>query len=171
MQTPLNSKQKLESYCDSIALTCSHLASIVAIGSPAKVAHQLALWVVPTSPRTKQAFAIPISQWIYSAVRKQFCIFDYEVIHRPQSSVCTAYPGPPSAPKVLSASKKCIKLTWTPPADTGGTNILGYNLEKRKKGSNLWGQVNPQDEMIRGYSIIHTLFLFDRLIAACYNTR
>lgn len=61
-----------------------------------------------------------------------------------------AYPGPPSAPKVLSASKKCIKLTWTPPADTGGTNILGYNLEKRKKGSNLWGQVNPQDEMIRG---------------------
>ncbi|XP_049894354.1 immunoglobulin-like and fibronectin type III domain-containing protein 1 [Epinephelus moara] len=64
--------------------------------------------------------------------------------------VVLAYPGPPSAPKVLSASKKCIKLTWTPPADTGGTNILGYNLEKRKKGSNLWGQVNPQDEMIRG---------------------
>ncbi|XP_029948320.1 immunoglobulin-like and fibronectin type III domain-containing protein 1 [Salarias fasciatus] len=61
-----------------------------------------------------------------------------------------AYPGPPSAPKVVSAFKNCITLSWSPPADTGGTNILGYNLEKRKKGSNLWGQVNPPEEMIRG---------------------
>ncbi|XP_075881051.1 immunoglobulin-like and fibronectin type III domain-containing protein 1 [Nelusetta ayraudi] len=60
-----------------------------------------------------------------------------------------AYPGPPSAPKVASAFKDCITLSWSPPADTGGTNILGYNLEKRKKGSNLWGQVNPPEEMIR----------------------
>ncbi|GLD62995.1 immunoglobulin-like and fibronectin type III domain-containing protein 1 [Lates japonicus] len=60
-----------------------------------------------------------------------------------------AYPGPPSAPKVVSAFKDCINLSWFPPSDTGGTNILGYNLEKRKKGSNLWGQVNPPEEMIR----------------------
>ncbi|XP_038134428.1 immunoglobulin-like and fibronectin type III domain-containing protein 1 [Cyprinodon tularosa] len=61
-----------------------------------------------------------------------------------------AYPGPPSAPKVASAFKDCINLTWSPPSDTGGTNILGYNLEKRKKGSNLWGQVNPPNEIIKG---------------------
>ncbi|XP_051804266.1 immunoglobulin-like and fibronectin type III domain-containing protein 1 [Acanthochromis polyacanthus] len=61
-----------------------------------------------------------------------------------------AYPGPPSAPKVVTAFKDCINLTWSPPSDTGGTNILGYNLEKRKKGSNLWGQVNPLEEMIKG---------------------
>uniref|UniRef100_A0A3P8N811 Immunoglobulin like and fibronectin type III domain containing 1, tandem duplicate 1 n=1 Tax=Astatotilapia calliptera TaxID=8154 RepID=A0A3P8N811_ASTCA len=61
-----------------------------------------------------------------------------------------AYPGPPSAPKVVSAFKDCITLSWSPPADTGGTSILGYNLEKRKKGSNLWGPVNPPNEMIRG---------------------
>lgn len=60
-----------------------------------------------------------------------------------------AYPGPPSAPKVVSAFKDCIKLSWSPPSDTGGTSILGYNLEKRKKGSNLWGPVNPPEEMIR----------------------
>nr|XP_057911732.1 immunoglobulin-like and fibronectin type III domain-containing protein 1 [Doryrhamphus excisus] len=60
-----------------------------------------------------------------------------------------AYPGPPSAPKVVSAFKDCINLSWSPPANTGGTNILGYNLEKRKKGSNLWGQVNSPEEMIR----------------------
>ncbi|XP_074496274.1 immunoglobulin-like and fibronectin type III domain-containing protein 1.1 isoform X2 [Sebastes fasciatus] len=61
-----------------------------------------------------------------------------------------AYPAAPSAPKVVSAFKNCITLSWTPPSDTGGTNILGYNIEKRKKGSNLWGQVNPPDEMIKG---------------------
>ncbi|KAG7494861.1 immunoglobulin-like and fibronectin type III domain-containing protein 1 isoform X1 [Solea senegalensis] len=60
-----------------------------------------------------------------------------------------AYPGAPSAPKVVSACKNCITLSWSPPSDTGGTSILGYNLEKRKKGSNLWGQVNPSDDMIR----------------------
>lgn len=62
----------------------------------------------------------------------------------------TAYPGPPSAPKIVSAFKDCINLTWTPPTNTGGTGIMGYNMEKRKKGSNLWGQVNPQGELIQG---------------------
>ncbi|XP_053171821.1 immunoglobulin-like and fibronectin type III domain-containing protein 1 [Scomber japonicus] len=62
-----------------------------------------------------------------------------------------AYPGPPSAPKIVSAFKDCINLSWSPPSNTGGTNILGYNLEKRKKGSNLWGQVNPHTEMIKGH--------------------
>nr|XP_061786488.1 immunoglobulin-like and fibronectin type III domain-containing protein 1 [Nerophis lumbriciformis] len=61
-----------------------------------------------------------------------------------------AYPGPPSPPKVVSAFKDCINLSWSPPANTGGTSILGYNLEKRKQGSNLWGQVNPPEEMIKG---------------------
>ncbi|XP_034562794.1 immunoglobulin-like and fibronectin type III domain-containing protein 1 [Notolabrus celidotus] len=60
-----------------------------------------------------------------------------------------AYPGPPSTPKIVSAFKDCINLAWTAPGNTGGTNLLGYNVEKRKNGSNLWGQVNPPDEPIR----------------------
>ncbi|XP_068598243.1 immunoglobulin-like and fibronectin type III domain-containing protein 1 isoform X2 [Brachionichthys hirsutus] len=60
-----------------------------------------------------------------------------------------AYAGPPSTPKIVSAFKDCIKLSWSPPADDGGSGILGYNLEKRKKGSNLWGPVNPPEQMIR----------------------
>ncbi|XP_053492546.1 immunoglobulin-like and fibronectin type III domain-containing protein 1.1 isoform X4 [Ictalurus furcatus] len=59
-----------------------------------------------------------------------------------------AYPGPPSAPKVISAFKDCITLSWTPPSHTGGTNILGYNLEKCKKGSNVWSLVHPPEEPI-----------------------
>ncbi|XP_044076743.1 immunoglobulin-like and fibronectin type III domain-containing protein 1 [Siniperca chuatsi] len=52
------------------------------------------------------------------------------------------YPGPPTAPKVLSAFKACINLAWCPPCDTGGTKIVGYNLEKNKKGTNYWSLVN-----------------------------
>ncbi|XP_061074867.1 immunoglobulin-like and fibronectin type III domain-containing protein 1 [Conger conger] len=60
-----------------------------------------------------------------------------------------AYPGPPAAPKVVSAFKDCINLSWVAPTNTGGTNIVGYNLEKRKKGSNLWSLVNPAEEPIK----------------------
>ncbi|KAF7711540.1 hypothetical protein HF521_000551 [Silurus meridionalis] len=60
-----------------------------------------------------------------------------------------AYPGPPSTPKLVSAFKDCINLSWSPPTKTGGTNIVGYILEKRKNGSNLWSQVNPIEEPIK----------------------
>ncbi|XP_060925116.1 immunoglobulin-like and fibronectin type III domain-containing protein 1 [Limanda limanda] len=52
------------------------------------------------------------------------------------------YPGAPSAPKVISAFKDCINLAWSPPCDTGGTKIVGYNLERNKKGTNYWSLVN-----------------------------
>ncbi|XP_032369255.1 immunoglobulin-like and fibronectin type III domain-containing protein 1 [Etheostoma spectabile] len=52
------------------------------------------------------------------------------------------YPGSPTAPKVVSAFKDCINLTWCPPCDTGGSKIVGYNLEKNKKGTNYWSLVN-----------------------------
>ncbi|KAJ8383827.1 hypothetical protein AAFF_G00213970 [Aldrovandia affinis] len=61
-----------------------------------------------------------------------------------------AYPGPPAPPKVVGAFKDHIDLTWTTPTNTGGSRILGYNLEKRKMGSNLWSLVNPADEFIQG---------------------
>ncbi|KAM9813447.1 immunoglobulin-like and fibronectin type III domain-containing protein 1 [Neosynchiropus ocellatus] len=60
-----------------------------------------------------------------------------------------AYPGPPTALKIISAFKDCINLAWTAPVNTGGTNLFGYNVEKRKNGSNLWGLVNPPDEPIK----------------------
>uniref|UniRef100_A0A3P9PAI6 Immunoglobulin-like and fibronectin type III domain-containing protein 1 n=1 Tax=Poecilia reticulata TaxID=8081 RepID=A0A3P9PAI6_POERE len=52
------------------------------------------------------------------------------------------YPGSPTAPKVVSAFKDCINLSWCPPCDTGGTKIIGYNLEKNKTGTNYWSLVN-----------------------------
>uniref|UniRef100_A0A3P9DK09 Immunoglobulin-like and fibronectin type III domain-containing protein 1 n=1 Tax=Maylandia zebra TaxID=106582 RepID=A0A3P9DK09_9CICH len=61
-----------------------------------------------------------------------------------------AFPGPPAPPKVASAFDDCINLSWAPPSNTGGSRILGYILEKRKKGSNLWSVVNANDELING---------------------
>lgn len=70
--------------------------------------------------------------------------------------ISLAYPGPPSTPKIVSAFKDRINLAWTAPANTGGTNILGYNVEKRKNGSNLWSMVNPPDELIKGQAILRS---------------
>ncbi|XP_028854804.1 immunoglobulin-like and fibronectin type III domain-containing protein 1 [Denticeps clupeoides] len=60
------------------------------------------------------------------------------------------FPGPPSAPKVISASKSCIALEWAPPETDGGFKILGYQLEKRKKDTNQWVSLNPANEPIEG---------------------
>uniref|UniRef100_A0A3P8U4K9 Immunoglobulin like and fibronectin type III domain containing 1, tandem duplicate 2 n=1 Tax=Amphiprion percula TaxID=161767 RepID=A0A3P8U4K9_AMPPE len=56
--------------------------------------------------------------------------------------IAAGYPGVPAAPKVVSAFKDCINLSWCPPCDTGGTKIVGYNLEKNKKGTNYWSLIN-----------------------------
>ncbi|KAK2851686.1 hypothetical protein Q5P01_007962 [Channa striata] len=60
-----------------------------------------------------------------------------------------AFPGPPGPPQVVSAYENCINLSWASPGHTGGSRILGYILEKRKKGSNLWTVVNAMDELIK----------------------
>ncbi|XP_035511837.1 immunoglobulin-like and fibronectin type III domain-containing protein 1 [Morone saxatilis] len=60
-----------------------------------------------------------------------------------------AFPGPPAPPQVVSASDDCINISWASPSNRGGSRILGYILEKRKKGSNLWTVVNAMDELIK----------------------
>nr|XP_015823940.2 immunoglobulin-like and fibronectin type III domain-containing protein 1 [Nothobranchius furzeri] len=59
-----------------------------------------------------------------------------------------AFPGPPAPPKVVGSLSDCITLSWAPPTKTGGSRILGYILEKRKKGSNLWTVANASDELV-----------------------
>ncbi|KAB0342622.1 hypothetical protein FD754_019548 [Muntiacus muntjak] len=55
-----------------------------------------------------------------------------------------ARPGPPSPPSILSASSQGITLSWTAPRGPGSAHILGYLIEKRKKGSNTWVAVNQK---------------------------
>ncbi|XP_010774280.1 immunoglobulin-like and fibronectin type III domain-containing protein 1 isoform X2 [Notothenia coriiceps] len=56
--------------------------------------------------------------------------------------------GPPGAPTLVSATKTCITLTWTPPEDDRGVPIIGYQLEKRKKDTNKWIALNALNEPI-----------------------
>nr|XP_033483689.1 immunoglobulin-like and fibronectin type III domain-containing protein 1 isoform X4 [Epinephelus lanceolatus] len=60
--------------------------------------------------------------------------------------------GPPGAPQVVSASKSCINLTWTPPEDDRGVPIIGYQLEKQKKDTNEWIALNAVSDPIKDLS-------------------
>ncbi|KAM5237786.1 immunoglobulin-like and fibronectin type III domain-containing protein 1 [Ctenodactylus gundi] len=64
-----------------------------------------------------------------------------------------ALPGSPSTPTILSASSQGITITWTAPRGPGSTHILGYLVEKRKKGSNTWTAVNDQLVSERRYTV------------------
>lgn len=76
-----------------------------------------------------------------------------------------AFPGAPNPPKVVSAFNDCITLSWDSPSNKGGSRILGYILEKRKKGSNLWTVVNAMDELIKGLPFLSTLLPFQSTAA------
>ncbi|XP_051820852.1 immunoglobulin superfamily member 22 [Antechinus flavipes] len=51
-------------------------------------------------------------------------------------------PGLSSQPQVSDVTKEAVTITWNPPAQDGGSPVLGYIVERRKKGSNLWVPVN-----------------------------
>ncbi|XP_006834290.1 PREDICTED: immunoglobulin-like and fibronectin type III domain-containing protein 1 [Chrysochloris asiatica] len=65
-----------------------------------------------------------------------------------------ALPGRPSTPDILSASSQGITLTWTMPRGPGSAHILGYLIEKRKKGSNTWTAVNDQPVRERRWTVV-----------------
>nr|XP_060624176.1 immunoglobulin superfamily member 22 [Anolis sagrei ordinatus] len=57
-------------------------------------------------------------------------------------------PGQASQPQVTDVSKEAVTITWNPPAKDGGSPIMGYIVERRKKGSNLWVPVSK--ELVQG---------------------
>ncbi|XP_007939375.1 immunoglobulin-like and fibronectin type III domain-containing protein 1 [Orycteropus afer afer] len=65
-----------------------------------------------------------------------------------------ALPGPPSTPAILSASSKGITLTWTAPRGPGSAHLLGYLIEKRRKGSNIWTTVNDHPVPERKWTVV-----------------
>lgn len=51
-------------------------------------------------------------------------------------------PGAVSQPQVSNVTKETMTVSWTPPGDDGGAPVLGYILERKKKGGNMWLQLN-----------------------------
>uniref|UniRef100_W5M1J2 Immunoglobulin superfamily member 22 n=1 Tax=Lepisosteus oculatus TaxID=7918 RepID=W5M1J2_LEPOC len=53
-------------------------------------------------------------------------------------------PGMASQPQILDVTKDAVTVTWSPPAQDGGAQVLGYIIERRKKGSSIWVPVNKE---------------------------
>ncbi|XP_036611419.1 immunoglobulin-like and fibronectin type III domain-containing protein 1 [Trichosurus vulpecula] len=68
-----------------------------------------------------------------------------------------ARPRPPPAPTITSATSQGITLTWTAPKGPGSAHLLGYLIEKRKKGSNTWTAVNDRPVSERKWTVTDLL--------------
>ena len=53
-------------------------------------------------------------------------------------------PGPPSTPEVININKDSITLTWNMPVNDGGTEILGYIVERKQPQGSKWIRATPQ---------------------------
>ncbi|XP_064893707.1 myosin-binding protein C, slow-type isoform X8 [Columba livia] len=51
-------------------------------------------------------------------------------------------PDPPQAPNVTEVGEDWCVMTWEPPANDGGSPILGYFIERKKKQSSRWMRLN-----------------------------
>ncbi|NXD13479.1 IGFN1 protein, partial [Nothocercus nigrocapillus] len=49
-----------------------------------------------------------------------------------------AIPGPPDPPEIVSTGKETITISWKVPHRTGSSRIVGYTVQKRKKGASIW---------------------------------
>ncbi|XP_074019467.1 immunoglobulin-like and fibronectin type III domain-containing protein 1 [Numenius arquata] len=57
-------------------------------------------------------------------------------------AVSKASPGAPDPPEIVSASRDTITISWKTPRKTGSSRIVGYMVQKRKKGTTTWLPVN-----------------------------
>ncbi|MBZ3868933.1 Immunoglobulin superfamily member 22 [Sciurus carolinensis] len=62
-------------------------------------------------------------------------------------------PGLASQPQVTDVTKETVTITWNAPAQDGGAPVLGYIVERRKKGSNLWVPVNKDPVQGTKYTV------------------
>lgn len=51
-------------------------------------------------------------------------------------------PDPPQAPRILSVGEDCCVVEWDPPHFDGGSPVIGYVLERKKKKSYRWMRLN-----------------------------
>lgn len=64
---------------------------------------------------------------------------------------CLEPPGIAPQPQITDVTKDEVTVTWVPPVQDGSAPVLGYILERRKKGSSMW--VSVCKELIQGKDI------------------
>ncbi|VEL18772.1 unnamed protein product [Protopolystoma xenopodis] len=70
-----------------------------------------------------------------------------------KGTAATAKAGPPGSPTADSVGKDYVNLSWTRPKNDGGARILGYLVEKRKRGTTNWEPVEPSSGTNAGETI------------------
>lgn len=61
---------------------------------------------------------------------------------------CLEPPGMAPQPQITDVTKDEVTVSWVPPAHDGGAPVLGYIVERRRKGSSMW--VSVCKELIQG---------------------
>ncbi|XP_068029616.1 immunoglobulin-like and fibronectin type III domain-containing protein 1 isoform X49 [Anomalospiza imberbis] len=67
-----------------------------------------------------------------------------------------ASPGAPDPPEIISSSRDTITISWKAPCKTGTSQIMGYIVQKRKKGTVTWlpvTKVPVKDKKLRVTSL------------------
>ncbi|XP_013148822.1 PREDICTED: twitchin isoform X2 [Papilio polytes] len=79
--------------------------------------------------------------------RSEPLVTDKPVVAKNQYTV----PGKPGKPELVSADKDHIKIKWSSPISNGGSNILGYDVERRDKATGRWIKVNKEPVRFNEY--------------------
>lgn len=60
-------------------------------------------------------------------------------------------PGKPGKPELISSDKDHIKIKWSSPISNGGSNIIGYDVERRDKATGRWIKLNKEPVRFNEY--------------------
>jgi titin len=66
-------------------------------------------------------------------------------------------PGPPVNPMVTDVSRSTISLTWTKPANNGGSDILGYLVECKRTDATDWIRCNVPKNLQDTFYLVQNL--------------
>ena len=67
-------------------------------------------------------------------------------------------PGVPSKPKTENINKTTVKITWTPPANTGGSPVTGYVIEKCDVSQRHWIRVTSKKVSCHKCLLLHVIY-------------
>uniref|UniRef100_A0A8B9HA48 Titin n=1 Tax=Astyanax mexicanus TaxID=7994 RepID=A0A8B9HA48_ASTMX len=51
-------------------------------------------------------------------------------------------PGPPGTPKVVAFTKDTMTVGWNEPVNDGGSEVIGYHLERKERNSIVWHRIS-----------------------------
>lgn len=63
----------------------------------------------------------------------------------------TDVPGKPGKPELVDSDKDHIKIKWSPPISNGGSQIIGYDVERRDRATGRWVKLNKEPSRTLDY--------------------